>query len=51
MSKVINKNFSDVIVKQNDNLYGKEYEAMKKSDKSITDFPVKKLNQIRKDVK
>tara|TARA_R100001443_G_scaffold81093_1_gene87979 strand:- start:193 stop:978 length:786 start_codon:yes stop_codon:yes gene_type:complete len=47
MSKYLNKNFSDVIVKQNNNLYGKEYENMKKSDKSITDFPVKKLNQIK----
>ena len=46
MKKVNKINFSDILVKQNDHIYDKEYQDMKKG-KIITDFPSNELAKIK----
>jgi len=46
MKKVNKINFSDILVKQNDHIYDKEYQDMKKG-KIITDFPCNELTKIK----
>ena len=46
MKKFTKINFSDILVKQNDHIYSKEYQDMKKG-KIITDFPSNELAKIK----
>ena len=41
------KVFSDILVKQNNHIYSKEYQNMKKGKKIIADFPSKQLQDIK----
>ena len=46
-NNTVKKDFSDILVKNNNHIYSKEYQDMKKGNKIITDFPCKQLKIIK----